>query len=628
MQSDDMIEKADDIVLYSSSKTAQALAKILLPFHNEKNKNAKELYLYELICLLWHNVNLGGLGVNLSDTNRLEKIKEHGELNIPFDAAIPAWINLAKEPWLCALVAKDQEDYRPIIFYKNELDDSLWIFWKRHFSYYSVIKNYISGISKNPIKNEISVSKVEAVLSKIEKDCGGIILDSEQKNAVIKAASVNFFLITGGPGTGKTTLLAIILRFLSGSVSISSEEILLCAPTGRAARRMSESLRAQYKGISKPCEQDKLLIEIDGVTLHFALGIGKAWNEKNKNQLLDYKIVIVDEISMIDAGLMAHLLQSLAPETKLILLGDSHQLPSVKEGAVIQWLMESVPTQNKLTLIKSHRFTGHFGALAKKINAGDKSVLNEFKLISLNHESVLLHQIDEINSSPKNTENVPILRCAYNDQQELNFLLSVWLKVAFENSGYGKILKNTQLNAKNYLENLQNLLSILQEFQIMCLVNQGYYGIDSINETCSRLVTSLLPFSPIREEAFFEGMPVMLTKNLREQKIYNGDIGIILQDNHDLVAAFWVQGEGITLLRKNNFSMLKKAFAITVHKSQGSEYSHVAVVFPPQKSRLAIREIVYTGITRAKKTAWLLASEAILRRSLENNLSRTLGPSI
>jgi exodeoxyribonuclease V alpha subunit len=467
-----------------------------------------------------------------------------------------------------------------------------------------------------------------------------------QKIACILALRSRFTIITGGPGTGKTTTLTKLLALLIVADNETSPpkklKIFLAAPTGKAAVRVNESIAQALSNldISNAVKQS---IPKKASTLHRLLGSrrdSRLFNH-NKNNPLVADIVIVDEASMIDLEVMAALLEALPESAHLILIGDKDQLASVEAGAVLgelclgaentaydtqtrNWIAlfaneellstnfeGSAINQQTVMFSHSHRFGAGSGIeqLANAVNsknvAGAQAVLN----------------------NPETYQDIRRLVIKNPEDDGLKHLVSAGATKSAANSpffsqGYGfylEVIRNQRPSENSqYDQWARQVLDAFDAFRILTALRLGVWGCDSLNQQIEQWL-----FPKQKTAVWYEGRPVMITRNDYNIGLMNGAIGIALNDSTGkLRVAFskndTQEGKNIIWVSPMRLQDAETAFAMTVHKSQGSEFNHVALLLPDTRSPILTRELIYTGITRAKECFTLiessvgLLSEAIL----------------
>ncbi|MEY3807681.1 MAG: hypothetical protein RI893_657 [Pseudomonadota bacterium] len=442
-----------------------------------------------------------------------------------------------------------------------------------------------------------------------------------QKIACVLALRARFAIITGGPGTGKTTTLTKLLALLIELANHQKLTILLAAPTGKAAARVSESIN---KALGRLDITDKIKQHIPkkASTLHRLLGSRHDSRRyvHDRNNLLVADIVIVDEASMIDLEMMSALLDALPEDTQLILLGDKDQLASVEAGSVMgdlchgaeneaydtqtrHWIERyagielvepassgSALNQQTIMLRYSHRFDQHsgIGQLALAVNNGNAALAlvilsDTVKYPDLSH-FILKHPADKI----------------------LKQLITAKTSGKYGYGYYLELINNRPTDNTQYQHWAKQVLAAFDTFQILCALRLGPWGVSGLNQRIEQWL-----FPKQKPSLWYEGRPVMITRNDYNLNLMNGDIGITLKDSHNKLRVVFPSDESeIRWISPMRLPDVETAFAMTVHKSQGSEFNHVVMVLPEVRSLVLTRELVYTGITRAKENFTLLESHA------------------
>lgn len=429
-------------------------------------------------------------------------------------------------------------------------------------------------------------------------------LNAEQREAIKLVSKQAFCLITGGPGTGKTFTVAQIVIALNQLPEPKLVRLGLAAPTGKAAQRMSESL---LKSLGE--NSDVQLPEPK--TIHRLLGIGADGSPRYhaKNQLpLD--ILIVDEASMLGTELASQLFAAIATGCRVILLGDAHQLAAVDAGAVLADLCRIDRLKHlRVNLTVSKRFTdtSGVGQLARLINDHRQNILFE-------EVQWLIDRDTEIDFEP-----IAYAKMGHGIYQKLSqgyqdyFLASKQLRFNF-----------AKLSAQESIDSVKKLFEILNAYRILCASHHGTFGDDQINDYLS---SSHRAFQKIPPSAspWFHGRVVMITKNLYDLGLFNGDIGICLWGSSGLSVYF--EGESLRMVAVDMLSeaVVSTAYAITVHKSQGSEWQKVAIVFDENSERLLSKELIYTAVTRAKSAVHIYSTRGALMNAINTPTVRQTG---
>ncbi|WP_067518301.1 exodeoxyribonuclease V subunit alpha [Endozoicomonas ascidiicola] len=439
-----------------------------------------------------------------------------------------------------------------------------------------------------------------------------------QKIAVALAATRSFSVISGGPGTGKTTTVTRLLALLMelGLNHGAPPNIKLVAPTGKAAARLTESIGGALAHLNCSDEVKNKIPTLAG-TLHRLLGVvpGKAGFTHNHHNRLHLDILVVDEASMIDLPMMSHLLAALPDHARLILLGDRDQLSSVEAGSVLgdicgaagsgysqeqtlllenltghclQTVFDRSPFVSAVTdsfclLRKSYRFDAKsgIGSLAKAMNLGQTDQL----------EGVLNSGFSDIAYHPLSTEG--------SYQQ----LISQCIE------GYRDYLTLVQHRA-----NPKQILDAFNHFQLLCALREGRFGVKGLNDEIQTALQDKKLLNVTGQ--WYEGRPVLITRNDHGLGLYNGDIGITVRGaDEKLRVAFELPDKQIREVLPSRLPEHETVFAMTIHKSQGSEFANVVLALPDKDNPVITRELVYTGITRAKSNLSVYADIKLLHKA-------------
>jgi len=459
-----------------------------------------------------------------------------------------------------------------------------------------------------------------------------------QRIACAKALRSGLTLITGGPGTGKTTTVVRLLALLqrASHAQDSTLRIHLAAPTGKAASRLSASIQSALASLPKGWAHG---IPSQALTLHQLLQFNPDAAARPA-KLLATDLVVVDEASMIDLELMARLMKCVPDQARLILLGDKDQLASVEAGAVWSQLCEGAAQADSNTqahpatpyalaeqtavLHVSRRFDADsaIGQWAKLINAGDSSAVKA-QWQGLNVSS---------SGHPNGHQTVQRWPDEWRERAQgqlhpeaLNALRMGW-------SAWLNALKPLlQANAVCDNPKALHLLQCFSEFQVLCALRQGPWGVQALNESIA-LALGLSKGNDrhfqttAAKDAWFVGRPIMVTRNDYHLKLMNGDVGQCLPTANGLRVAFPDGNGGVRWVLPSRLDAVETVWAMTVHKSQGSEYEHVLMVLPDRDAPVLTRELLYTGVTRAKKyLTWWVPNPAVLINAVGQRVTRSGG---
>ncbi len=439
-----------------------------------------------------------------------------------------------------------------------------------------------------------------------------------QRVAAAVALLGRFAVISGGPGTGKTSTVVRLLALILEQSGGYPPRIALAAPTGKAAARMQESIRNALEGL--PVDEDvREAMPDEARTLHRLLGVRphSLQFRHHRDNPLPVDVLIVDEASMVDISMMARLVDALPPEARLILLGDRDQLASVEAGAVLSELGQggerfsdpmtaalsavtgmAVPAEPGegiddcvVQLQHSYRFGADsgIGRLARAINAGD----GEAAWGALTGEADDVRWMDS-HGSP----------CAAVAEAAVN--------------GYRPCLEAMRDGAP-----AEAVLAAFEQYRVLTALRRGGAGVEALNGC---IETALARAGLIRPRGRdYPGRPVMILHNDPVTRLYNGDVGLMLPDEEGVLWACFPSTEGVRRLHPAQLSAHESVFAMTVHKSQGSEFDAVLFVLPPENTPLLARELLYTGVTRARKEAVLLGERGALEAGCRRRVRREGG---
>jgi exodeoxyribonuclease V alpha subunit len=485
---------------------------------------------------------------------------------------------------------------------------------------------------------------------------GRLILNREQRLALALALLRPFVLVSGGPGTGKTSLVVTILRCLARLPKFDSARVALAAPTGRAAQRLTDSLRCGLETLPTSfAAADKTLESISAQTLHRLLGYmpERGLFRSHAENPLDADVVLVDEVSMIGLELMTQLFQALPAGAKLILLGDKDQLPSVDAGAVLANLSGTTERPGYRPAVRD-AVTGLFPELGASLATfpatGERPLDDVLVILEQNHRSQpQIQEIARMVNAQRADLAIPARagrEVCFSDlhaqggcfrlENTHDFacwrsVLVRWLEEQYctERGGQPAYLTAAQqlrLPAVPVLEGtrqttLEALFRTLTRARILTLVRDGPWGALGINQFFQQELRRRL--AQPGEGRLFVGAPVLVTRNDYRRELFNGDVGLVLRTESRSYCAVFPRLGTYVSLPLEALPPHELAFAMTVHKAQGSEYDDVMLVLPPQGGqRLLTKEIVYTGLTRARQLALIASSAEVLRTAVSRRVER------
>lgn len=522
------------------------------------------------------------------------------------------------------LVSKQDVLTTPFILHNDRL------YFQRYFKYETSIIDKLKTLiaaEKTVLANRMSqLESQRALIQSLKTDYKLDNLTPKEKVdwqlvAVTQALLNNFTIITGGPGTGKTTTLAKLLIVLYALEP--NAKVALAAPTGKASMRMLESLKSSTLNFT---EETKAKIgQLVPSTIHSLLGYKReSVNFKhNAENPLPYNWVVVDEASMIDVPMFSKLLAAIGDNTRIILLGDKDQLASVEAGSLLGDLCQTLPSLNQFSNETAQWINTFITDDDRKINAdfiNDTKQLLAGHIIELKYShrfnsqgaigkvsrAVIEGKVDEVKTLIQNAQGTNVIVDQKNDPALLeNFV-----------AGY-----EAYINEHDKAEALKKL----NQLRVLVAVRQGPRGLYAINKAIELHLRKKALIKP--DDEFYENRPIMITRNMYDLGLLNGDTGIMRKDASGNMKVWFEDGQGgIKSVLPAYLNYSETAFAMTIHKSQGSEFDHVMVILPEGTSNaLLTRELLYTGITRAKSSITIQGEMATIEHAVNSCVKRISG---
>jgi exodeoxyribonuclease V alpha subunit len=440
--------------------------------------------------------------------------------------------------------------------------------------------------------------------------------EADGRQALAAAASVRrrFAVVAGGPGTGKTTTVARIVALLCEQAERARHAegrpglpplIALAAPTGKAAARLQEAVQAEALMLDVSDEIRAQLLGMSASTIHRLLGWRPGSNSRfrhSREQRLPHDAVIVDETSMVSLSLMARLIEALRSDARLVLVGDPGQLASIEAGAVLGDIVGSVDADATATgepgahgivvLDREHRFGGGIARLAGAIRRGDAET------------------------------TLAVLREGAADV--------TWIETEREGTGaVGLVRSSAVAGARAMIAaaregSATDALTALATFRILCAHRRGPYGVTTWTTRMEDWLADEIPgFSA--QERFYVGRPLLVTENDYELGLHNGDTGVVVRTGEDRVVAVFERGGESVAFSPSRLGAVETVYAMTIHKSQGSQFDAAAVILPQPDSRILTRELLYTAATRARRRLILAGSEEAVVAAVDRPVARASG---
>lgn len=410
----------------------------------------------------------------------------------------------------------------------------------------------------------------------------------EQRAAAEVALAHRLTVLTGGPGTGKTTTVARLLAAIAEQAELAgaaAPRVALAAPTGKAAARLAEAVALEVGELTAVDQQR--LAGLRATTLHRLLGSRPNTSSRfrhHRDNRLPHDVIVVDETSMVSLTMMARLLEAVRPDARLIFVGDPDQLASVDAGAVLADLVEGLGTAGVVELRTSHRFGETIGALAQAIRGGDADTALE--VLRAGGDAIGWLETDD----PADALRATLVAGA------------------------------ARLREAALLGDAGSALRILDSHRLLCAHRHGPFGVTQWNRHVERWLADKTG-QPTWSQ-FYPGRPLLVTANDYGLGVYNGDTGVVVAAPDGLRAHI-----GSLEFAPSRLGEVETMFAMTIHKSQGSQADEVTVLMPPEDSRLLTRELFYTAVTRARQRVHVVGTESSVRAAIGRRATRASGLS-
>jgi len=507
-------------------------------------------------------------------------------------------------------------EYRPLV-----LDGKNRLYLYRYWNYEKKLSDLIKLRTEDDIKG-IDIKLLKNTLERLFPDNPDEEV-SLQKIAAVTSVFKRFCVISGGPGTGKTTTIAKILALLTEVEQGKKLKIYLCAPTGKAAARLSESVRSTKVNID--CSETvKNLVPENAYTIHRMLKTipGSSRFYYNADNQLPADVVVVDEASMVDLALLAKLIEAVPDKARFILVGDKDQLASVEAGSVLGDIcnrgdLPGYSAKSYKVLIGGIKLTTD-GKLSGKPVLSDSIVVLQ-KNYRFSESSGIGSLSRAVNNGEADTF-FDILRGKTDER-------IVWEEIKTRNELNYSLEKKIVEGYRNYL-NIDDPVAALDSygrFKILCAINKGPFGVDAVNGLSESVLAKKRLIDP--SGRWYRGRPVLIKGNNYDLGLFNGDMGIITggRDEENLHAFFPGDSGTARKLAPGILPDHDTAYAMTVHKSQGSEFEDVVLILPEKDYPVLTRELIYTGLTRTTGKIALLGTESVLRNAILRKTERASG---
>ena len=547
----------------------------------------------------------GHVCVDLADVRSNCRVEVEPDVDDTDTSALDALVWPDGEQWLAALgssslvrTGADDAQERPLV-----LDGSLLYLARYEHHEARVAESLLERSLVEPTRLPVDDDRLHELLAALEPN-------PEQERAVRSGVTRPLAVVLGGPGTGKTRTVATMLAVLLDAAP-ERFRVALAAPTGKAAARMGQSIAAsaamlRASGVAGAAALADRLIDAaaEPVTLHKLLGATASratWRHDRANPLV-HDLVIVDETSMVSLPLMARLLDAVRPDARLVLVGDPGQLASVEAGSVLSDIAAGAEHTAPLagcitTLERSMRFPADspIGRFAAAVRRGDV----DDALAVLDDRS---------------------------DEHDADAVRLEWHEVSAADRAAPDIVRALAADTTVRLHDLAaagevtGALQVLETQSVLCAHRHGPYGVSRWN----RQFEEWLALRGVRARDDYAGRPVLVTANDTRRRLFNGDLGVcVTVDGVERVA--FADTTGPRLLPPSQVGSVDTVHAMTIHKSQGSEFDHVVVILPPGESRLATRELLYTAVTRAREAVTIVGTREGVAAAIGRRVERASG---
>ncbi len=414
-----------------------------------------------------------------------------------------------------------------------------------------------------------------------------------------------FAVVAGGPGTGKTTTVARIVALLAEQAAAAGDPpplVALAAPTGKAAARLEEAVHAEAATLDVDGAVRDQLLDLHASTLHRLLGRRPGSNSRfshHRTNRLPHDVVIVDETSMVSLSLMARLVEAVRPDARLVLVGDPGQLTSIEAGAVLGDIVgpaTGAPIGDGIVVLDHvHRFGDGIARLADAIRRGEPDAV--MAVLASEPGDVSWIAVDA-----SAADSQPALAAVRDDA------VAAWRDV----------VEAARAGAAH------DAISALGALRVLCAHRRGAHGVAAWTARIEGWLATAIPgFDP--DGPAYVGRPLLVTQNDYELRLYNGDTGVVIQTAPDRVSAAFQRGGELLEFTPTRLDTIETAFAMTIHKSQGSQFDTAVVLLPGSTSRILTRELLYTAATRARTRLVLVGTEETLRAAVSKPVARASG---
>jgi len=549
------------------------------------------------------------------------------------------------------------EEFLPLVY----VIDSGRVYFQKYYLYERKVAGELERLMKRGNVQKAGADNIRRMMKSVLEEnplCfrgSPAVLNPAQIMALCLSLTGGFTVISGGPGTGKTSIVLNILRLFSRA-GVEHSRMMVAAPTGRAAQRLTESVRAGLSGLSRRDSADMALDEIEAVTVHRLLKYSPSKNGffYGRGNRLPADILIVDEVSMIDIVLLGKLLEAADDGASIVLLGDRNQLPSVEAGAVFADLL---PGENVVRYsVEALSLLEEISPLSdrapfKKAGAGEAALSDHFVILdeSYRSEKSILEAAVRINRQDPSAADF-IQQCGHGSlplegiyrvdpgpegkgrRVRFESLLENWADVNYGRRGaddsYAGLAGRAGsfapdgFQSDEFVEVMRGLFGFIEGSRILSPVRRGDFGTEGINARMSSIMAQV---SGRAAPGSLLCGPVIVLQNDYARELFNGDVGVTIRAADGESYVFFRGSAGFRFFPLRTVPAHEPAWAVTVHKSQGSEYDRVLLALDERAGRMLTREIVYTAITRARSLALIYGDRDSVRKAVASATMRESG---
>jgi exodeoxyribonuclease V alpha subunit len=473
-------------------------------------------------------------------------------------------------------------------------------------------------------------AEMEALVEGVARLFGG---DSDLRQRLAGAAAVlrRFAVVAGGPGTGKTTTVARIVALLAEQAAVRAERpplVALAAPTGKAAARLEEAVHEQAGRVEVDESIRSLLMGVSASTLHRLLGWRRGSHSRfahNRGNRLPHDVVIIDETSMVSLSMMARLVEAVRSDARLILVGDPGQLASIEAGVVLGDIVGPAATSLQMSAGGRERLTLATGAEVPVDVTTDAPGIGD-GIVVLERVHRYGREIARLAEAIRRGDPDGAIEALASAPAEIT-----WLPADVERGATDlDAVKTEAVTAGCAVVEAaragaaSDALAALGRFRLLCAHRRGAHGVSSWTSRLQAWLGAAVEDLDL-DQRDYVGRPLLVIENDYELDLYNGDTGVIVQTSADQASAVFERGGRLLRFSPLRLGAIETVYAMTIHKSQGSQFETAAVTLPPPSSRILTRELLYTAVTRARRRLILVGTEETVRAAVERPVSRASG---